>query len=126
MISKLRRALHRQADPLRAAALTCIAACCLLVSAPLAAAPKTDVVDLINGDRITGEIKGMEHNRLRFSTDHMGTLYIEWDKIARVQSNQYLLLERFDGVRYYGQLAAGAETAHLLVQRETQGHAEPV
>jgi hypothetical protein len=122
----LQRAHRRKADYCRLVALASFAACCPLVSAPLAAAPKTDVVELVNGDRITGEIKGMEHNRLRFSTDHMGTLYIEWDKIARVRSDQYLLLERFDGVRYYGQLAGGAEDAHLLVQRETQAQAEPV
>jgi hypothetical protein len=81
------------------------------------AAPKTDVVVLVNGDRITGEIKGLEHNQLRFSTDHMGTLYIEWDKIARVQTQQYLLLERSDGVRYYGQLVAGEEDGRLQVYR---------
>jgi putative salt-induced outer membrane protein YdiY len=84
---------------------------------PVAAAPKTDVVVLINGDRITGEIKGLEYNRLRFSTDHMGTIYIEWDKIARVQTDQYLLLERSDGVRYYGQLVDGAEDGRLQVYR---------
>ena len=84
---------------------------------PAAAAPKTDVVVLVNGDRITGEIKGLEHNQLRFSTDHMGTIYIEWDKIARIQTNQYLLLERSDGVRYYGQLLEGKEDGRLEVYR---------
>ena len=84
---------------------------------PAVAAPKTDVVVLINGDRITGEIKGLEHNQLRFSTEHMGTIYIEWDKIARVQTNQYLLLERSDGVRYYGQLVEGGEDGRLQVYR---------
>ena len=85
--------------------------------APAVAAPKTDVVVLNNGDRITGEIKGLEHNQLRFSTDNMGTIYIEWDKIARVQTRQYLLLERSDGVRYYGQLVAGDEDGRLQVDR---------
>src|SRR5512138_3921736 len=74
-----------------------------LAVTPALAAPKTYVVVLVNGDRITGEVKGLEHNQLRFSTDHMGTLSIEWDKIARVQSDQYLQLERSDGVRFYGQ-----------------------
>jgi putative salt-induced outer membrane protein YdiY len=85
---------------------------------PVAAAPKTDIVVLINGDRITGEIKGLEYNRLRFSTSHMGTIYIEWDKIARVQSDQYLLLERSDGVRYYGQLVEADEDGYLQVYRD--------
>ena len=86
---------------------------------PLAAlaAPKTDVIVLVNGDRITGEIKSLEHNRLKLSTDHMGTVYIEWDKIARVQSDQYLLLEREDGSRYYGQLKPSVEDGRLKVDR---------
>ena len=56
---------------------------------------------LVNGDRITGEIKSLEYNQLKLSTYHMGTIYIEWDKIASLQSDQYLLLERTDGTRYY-------------------------
>jgi len=84
---------------------------------PAVAAPKTDVVVLANGDRLTGEIKSLEQNRLKLSTDHMGTVYIEWDKIARVQSDQYLLLEREDGLRYYGQLKPGTEDGRLQVDR---------
>jgi len=101
------------------AALASMAALTILFgwSGSAMAAPKTDVVVFINGDRITGEIKGLEHNQLRFSTYHMGTIYIEWDKIARVQTQQYLLLERSDGVRYYGQLAAGGEDGRLQVDR---------
>ena len=79
------------------------------------AAPKTDVVVLINGDHITCEVKSLEHNRLKVSTDHMGTFYIEWDKIARLQSDQYLLLERSDGTRYYGQLKPGAADGRLQI-----------
>ena len=87
------------------------------LSPPVGAAPKTDVVVLTNGDRLTGEIKSLEHNRLKLSTYHMGTVYIEWDKIARVQSDQYLLLEREDGLRYYGQLKPGTEDGRLQVDR---------
>jgi putative salt-induced outer membrane protein YdiY len=90
------------------------------------AAPKTDVIVLVNGDRITGEVKGLEHNRLRFSTSHMGTINVEWDKIARLTSNQYLLLERSDGVRYYGQLAPSSEDARLQVRRGPDSKPEDV
>jgi hypothetical protein len=74
------------------------------------AAPKTDVVVLLNGDRITGEIKSLEYNQLKLSTYHMGTIYIEWDKIASLQTDQSLLLERTDGTRYYGQWVAGEKS----------------
>jgi hypothetical protein len=84
--------------------------------APILAAPKTDVVVLKNGDRITGEIKSLEHNQLKVSTDYMGSVYLEWDDIRSVQTNQYLLLELTDGSRAYGQLAAGDEDARLQVR----------
>ena len=92
----------------------------------VSAAPKTDVVVLKNGDRVTGEVKSLEYNQLKLSTSHMGTIYIEWDKIASLQSDQYLLLERTDGTRYYGQLAAGDGTATLFVKREAEQPAQPV
>jgi hypothetical protein len=108
------------------ALVACVATTCALYAAPVRAAPKTDVIVLQNGDRITGEIKGLEHNRLRYSTDHMGTVYIEWDKIARVTSEQYLQLERSDGSRYYGQLIGGDEDAVLLVRRDPKSRADTV
>jgi hypothetical protein len=100
----------------------------LLLAYPgaVSAAPKTDVVVMANGDRITGEIKSLEYNQLKLSTYHMGTIYIEWDKIASLQSDQYLLLERTDGTRYYGQLAAGDEKSKLFVKREVDKPAQAV
>ena len=84
---------------------------------PADAAPKTDVVVLVNGDHITCEVKSLEHNRLKVSTSHMGTIYIEWDKIARLQSDQFLLLERSDGGRYYGQLKPSDQDGRLQIAR---------
>jgi hypothetical protein len=92
----------------------------------VSAAPKTDVVVLRNGDRITGEVKALEHNRLRFSTDSLGTIYIEWDKIESLQSGQYLLLESTDGKRYYGQLASGGSESQLQVRRGPDSPEETV
>jgi putative salt-induced outer membrane protein YdiY len=96
-------------------------------SGTLLAAPKTDVVVLVNGDTITGEIKSLEYNQLKLGTDHMGTVYIEWDKIASLKSDQFLLLERTDGTRYYGQLVA-AETrdSTLRVKRNADQPLETV
>jgi len=95
-------------------------------STPAPAAPKTDVIVLVNGDRITGEIKSLEHNQLKVSTDHMGTVYIEWEDIKRVRTNQYLLLERADGSRFYGQLAASEEDGRLQVRRDAESRPEAV
>jgi hypothetical protein len=96
------------------------------MTSPAVAAPKTDVVVLVNGDRITCEIKSLEHNRLKVSTDHMGTVDIEWDKIRSVQTDQYLLLERADGSRVYGQLLASDDGAQLSVRADPGSQPEVV
>jgi len=110
----------------RLAALLVLLATALAAPSTVLAAPKTDVAVLINGDRITGEIKSLEHNRLKVSTSHMGTIYIEWDKIARLQTDQYLLIERTDGSRYYGQLVASDQDSRLEVRRDPKRPAEPL
>ena len=53
-------------------------------------AAKTDVVTLINGNAITGEIKVLDFGALRYITDSMGTVSIDWEDIVSVTSNQNL------------------------------------
>ena len=75
-----------------------------ILPADVAVAQKTDVVVLINGDRITGEIKSLSRGQLDYKTDDAGRLKIEWDKILRVTSNRYYEVEMSSGVRYFGTL----------------------
>ena len=72
------------------------------------AGTRTDVVTLLNGDRITGEIKKLERGRLEFKTDDVGTLYIEWDKIGAVAARGQFEVALSDGSRYVGALVPGA------------------
>jgi len=93
-----------------------IAAAAIGLAPPvLHAAPKTDVVTLANGDRITGEVKGLEQGRLELKTDAAETIYIEWDRIATLQTNQYLRIEVESGVRYLGQVPKVTEPKVLRV-----------
>ena len=84
----------------------------LALSCSSAYAAKTDIVVLKNGDRITGEVKSLDRGRLRYSTNAMGTIYIEWDDIETLVSNEYHRLQLTRGGRYYGTLSdkGGAET----------------
>jgi hypothetical protein len=91
---------HRRAAVLLAGRLLCIAL--LAIAAPVLAAPKTDILIFRNGDRLTGEVKGLERGKLDFKTDATGTISIEWDKVASVQSSQYLQVELSDGRRHFG------------------------
>lgn len=76
----------------------------LLLSAP-AWADKTDVVFLKNGDRVTGEVKGLERGILEFSTDHMGTVFIEWKDIEEIISSTGQSIELTNGQRFFGSLS---------------------
>jgi putative salt-induced outer membrane protein YdiY len=74
----------------------------LALASPAVAAPKTDILVFKNGDRLTGEVKSLERGKLDFKTDATGTISIEWDKVASLQSNQYLEVELSDGRRHFG------------------------
>ena len=75
----------------------------LLIAAP-AAAQKTDVIVLVNGDKITGEIKLVSRGRLSLSTDDAGTLSIEWNKVSTITSKWQFEVATDAGVRYVGSL----------------------
>jgi len=79
----------------------------LFWAAPVAA-QKTDIVVLINGDRITCEVKQLNRGRLEVKTDDAGTLQIEWTKIASVTAKLFFDVGTADGRRYVGSLAPGA------------------
>ena len=79
----------------------------LLPAVPALSAPKTDVVILENGDRLTGEVKSLARGKLRFKTDATDTISIEWDKVAYLSSNQNMQVETAEGKRYLGRLQRG-------------------
>ena len=65
---------------------------------------KTDVITMVNGDRLTGEIKQLVKGKLVVGTNSMGEVLIEWKDIARIQSNYEFQFERFDGTRVTGSI----------------------
>jgi hypothetical protein len=91
---------------LRAAIVPAIALT-LSICGDAGAQPKTDVVTLANGDRITGEVKRLERGRLDYGTDDAGTLSLEWDKLASVVSSRLMEVATNDGSRYLGTLQRG-------------------
>ena len=114
--------LHRRAC---AVLLLCAA---VVPTASLEAAPKTDVVMFLNGDRLTGEIKALEKGRLELSTSTAGTVYIEWDKVASLETKQYLVVETTGGTRYFGRSPQGERpgTMRVLVEGEPEGQVLPL
>ncbi len=87
---------------------------CGLAVSPAYAAPKTDVIVLRNGDRLTCEIKSLGRGRLEVSTDDAGTLDIEWDKVTRVTSTRIFEVESAQGDIHVGVIASPSD-AQLTV-----------
>ncbi len=88
----------------------------LFLAMPAAAiAAKTDVVLLVNGNTITGEIKSLEFGALRYSTDSMGTVTIDWEDIVSITTKQTLQVEVSDGTRYFGRLNAADDRFEIKV-----------
>jgi hypothetical protein len=83
-----------------------IAWCCLLfLPTPSFAREKTDVIVMKNGDRFTGEIKGLKAGVLYVSMKYiLGTSSVEWSEVAHVESKQLFLVKTEDGSVYTGTL----------------------
>ena len=92
----------------------------LSLTSQLAWAEKTDIVYLHNGDRITGEVKNLLRGKLEFSTDHMGTIHIEWADIREIVSDTSQALELSNGQRFYGPLVK-AENPDIVAVNTADG-----
>ena len=78
----------------------------LLPVAAFAQSHSDDVIVLDNGDRLTGEIKGLDHGILRFKSDRaLGTLEFDWSKVQRIQSKGRYEFELTSDLRMVGFIA---------------------
>jgi hypothetical protein len=78
--------------------------CCVLASAQSIAA-KTDIVYLNNGDRITGEVKGVNSGQLEIKTDDLGVIFISWEAIRDLVSDKEHQVQLSDGSLIRGELS---------------------
>jgi len=92
----------------------------ILLFAGPAYAQRTDEIVLWNGNSITGEVKSLQQGKLKFKTDHAGTIYIEWAFIHSVTSTTFFEVENQQGDFFYGMLSAGPKERMLVVIGPTQ------
>ena len=88
---------------------------CSLSAVVPAAAQKTDIVELVNGDRLTCEIQKMDRGKVTAKTDGLGTLSIEWDDVVRVSSIAVYDVELESGTRLTGTISRGDAYTLVLV-----------
>jgi len=96
-----------------------VSAAMLLTSSSAAAGPKTDIVHLGNGDRITCEIKKLDRAKLTLSTDPLETVTVHWGEVADLISPRVFEIEVASGAIYYGSLAAAP--AGQVTVRQSDG-----
>jgi hypothetical protein len=90
----------------------------LVLGARVAEAQKTDSVWIRNGDRITGQVKSLSRALLKYLTDDLGTIYIEWDKVDRISTTTILEVQLASGQKFYGPLGL-APAGRLLLGGDT-------
>lgn len=81
--------------------------CCIfLCSAPLFSQENNDVIVMKNGDRFTGEIKGLSGGVLSVKLKYVdGTMAVQWSQVARLESNRLFLVKTESGVVYTGKVS---------------------
>ena len=92
----------------------------VLLCSSVWAREKTDLVFMTNGDRLTGEIKQLEHGKLVVSTNSMGQVLIEWDDISRIESDFEFQFERTDGTRVTGAIEDASEDLKISLANDEQ------
>jgi hypothetical protein len=90
---------------------TIIFGCTLLFSLPLFAQESKDVIVMKNGDRITGEIKGLSAGVLSVRVRYIdGRIAVQWSQVAHLESNRLYLVQTESGAVYTGKLSTSGES----------------
>jgi hypothetical protein len=76
---------------------------CLAAARPASAADN-GVLVLANGDRVTGDVRRLEHGQLEVKTGPMSTVYIKWTHVTQLTTTATFEVETAAGDRYVGTL----------------------
>lgn len=75
----------------------------LLICYPAFGKRKDDVVIMKNGDRFTGEIKGLQYGELIFKSDYMkDSVHLDWERVEALESKDEFIVALIDGQRITG------------------------
>ena len=95
-----------------------VVAMALSVLVTTGAAAQTDRITLINGDRLTGEIKTFDRGMIQFDTDAADIIPIRWDYVAAVESTESFLFTLSTGQRVFGTFGAVTTGESVALQTE--------
>ena len=92
----------------------------LLLIAPAALSKYDDVLYLKNGDRLSGDVKELSRDMLRYKTDSMGTIYVRWEDIQSIETEKFLRIELKSGRRLVGTLGRADAPEQLVISTRTE------
>jgi hypothetical protein len=90
------------AAPQRRASRFVKAALSLSAFSAASAIAQTDVITLINGDHLTGEIKSLDRGMIHLDTDVADIIPLRWDYVADIESSESFLITLSTGQRVFG------------------------
>jgi hypothetical protein len=97
------------------------AALVVLLPAGATAAPADDLVVLVNGDRMTGEVKELARGRLSVKTPALDTVRVYWGQIDGLSTDRVFEVQTGSGDRYFGSLAHVGKRRVLVTPSGGQG-----
>jgi putative salt-induced outer membrane protein YdiY len=81
----------------------------LAIAVPAFGKRKDDVVIMKNGDKFTGEIKGLEYGELAFKSSYMeDSVRLDWKQVATLTSQDSYIVSLSDGERVTGKIEKSA------------------
>ena len=82
----------------------------LILTQPTFAKSKDDVVVMKNGDRMTGEIKQLDHGLLAFKSKYMNSsVELDWNEVAALQTKDPFITTLTSGLRVTGPIERSLE-----------------
>jgi hypothetical protein len=86
------------------------AVCVLFLAQTSSAKSKDDVVVMKNGDRMTGEIKQLDHGLLDFKSSYMNaSVQLDWNEVASLQTKDPFIITLTSGLRVTGPIERSIE-----------------
>jgi len=87
----------------------------LLLSSGMAQShDQSDVITMYNGDKITGEIRGLDYGALRVKTPYANEFSLEWWQIASIESKYNFEIQTDEGERLYGNVSSSDTSGQLI------------
>jgi hypothetical protein len=78
-------------------------------------AAKIDTIYFQSGDRITAEVKYLENNQLKLSTNEAGSVFVEWDMVDSVKILNTMRIVMDDGQIMYGKILPAGEAGKCFI-----------